>query len=209
MSDNEYPNNSYHTRIGLSKDTAQKKPKEIVPIASGTEKKRTIIEQIADNFIATNFEEMKRSLIFDWLIPGGKNIIEAMVHMILFGNGSPSSSSIRPKIGLGNSESRLRRIDIYHNGSSNEPYIPSRVSREPEIVYQNKEQADAVISELRKCISECGRVTVKELYTLSNISQTDWGMTNWGWRYIPEDLKPFQVRGGGWCIKMPRTEEMR
>lgn len=207
MNEEKYPNNSYHTKIGLSKDAAPKKNTEVVPIASGTEKKKSIGEQLADSFIASNVEDMKRSLIFDWLIPGAKNIIEAMVHMWLFGNGTPSNNSTRSRIGGG--DSRLRRVDIYHSGSSSEPYIANRITREPEITYPTKDEADRVLMELRWRIKEYRRVTVKELYQMSNIEKTDWGMSNWGWRYLPENLQPFQVRGGGWCLKMPRTEEMR
>ena len=208
MNEEKYANNSYSSKIGLSRINQPKKNEELVPVASGTEKKKTITEQLAESFIASNMEDMKRSLIFDWVIPGAKNIIEAMVHMLLFGNGSPSSSG-RSILGRSSGESRLRKVDIYHNGSSGDVYIQNKVSREPEITYPTKEQADRVLLELRKRLTEYHRVTVKDFYTLSNIQQTDFAMANWGWRYLPEILQPLQVRGGGWVLKMPRTEEMR
>lgn len=208
MNEEKYANNSYNSKSGLSRISQPKKNDELVPVASGTEKKKTMTEQLAESFIASNMEDMKRSLIFDWLIPGAKNIIEAMVHMFLFGNGSPSSSG-RSILGRSSEGSRLRKVDIYHGGTSSDTYIQNKVTREPEITYPTKDQADRVLLELRKRLTEYRRVTVKEFYILSNIQQTDYAMSNWGWRYLPDTLQPMQVRGGGWVLKMPRTEEMR
>ncbi len=173
------------------------------------EKKKTVGERIADDFLATDGEELKEHFIFDWLIPGIKTIVEDIVHMLLYGSGS--RGDIRRERG----ESRIRRTpynSIYDGRRrQNDEYVSRKGTRQPELIFDYRADAEQVLSGMNEYIDDYGSATIKDFYSIvSTVSEgvidvpTDFAMTKWGW-YDLTEASVVHVRGG-YLLKMPKAE---
>ena len=212
--DKKFPPNNYTDIKPLHKDPIQSLQKDGEKVAKGKvrEKKRTVGERIADNFLATDGSELKEHFIFDWLIPGIKTIVEDLVHMILYGTGA--SNDIRRERG----RSEVRRLpynSIYDGRRKNDEYIPRRGNRTPELIFDYRNDAEQVLSGINEYIDDYGSASMKDFYSIvSEVSEgridipTDFQMTQWGW-YDVSTASVSQVRGGGWLLRMPKAEVIK
>ena len=202
------PGNSY-TKIS-PKNPDPKKPDKPGKDKKGrvSEKKKTVGERIADNFLATDGEEIREHVLFDFLIPGIKNIIEDIVHMILFGGRSDS------RISRDRGESRPRYVE-YHRADErrkrDDEYISRRGTRHPELIFTRRSDAEQVMSGMMECIEDYGKATLKDFYNIVfEVSEgeidipTDYTMTRYGW-YDLKTARVTHVREG-YLLQMPKTE---
>lgn len=205
MADNEkYPSNTYRNVSPNSQNDSKKQKREDPsPIAKGKEKKKSLGERLTDSFLAANGEDIKERVIFDWVIPGIKNILEDIVHMLLFGD-KPD-----PRITRSRGESRISQVrydKYYDDRRKKDEYIPQKKSRNPELIFGTRSDAEDVLTRMFDLLNDYGRVTVKDLYSLADMP-TDYAMSNWGWRDLTGS-SVVEVRGG-YLIKFPRSEELR
>lgn len=199
----KYPSNAYRNVQSKARQNDKAKKEDPKPIAKGKEKKPTIRQRLTDSFLASNGEDIKERVIFDWIIPGIKNILEDIVHMLLFGD-KPD-----PRITRSRGESRLDGLKYskyYKDPRQKEEYIPKPRSRDPEVFFTTRSEAEDVLTRMFDMVSDYGRVTVKDLYLLSDMP-TDFAMSNWGWRSLTGS-SIVETRGG-YMIKFPRVEELR
>lgn len=201
----KYPSNAYHDIKPRPLDSNKKKKEDPKPVAKGKEKKRSLMERLTDSFVSTSGDDIKDRVIFDWVIPGIKNILEDIVHMVLFGEKTD------PRITRSRGESRLNRVAYdqrYEQRRLKDEYIPSpqRRTREPQITFSTRGEAEDVLTRMFDIVSEYQRATMKDLYSLSDMP-TDFAMSNWGWR----DLTGSSIveTRGGYVLKMPKAEELR
>ena len=198
-----YPSNAYRNIQTKNKTTEKIKKEDPKPVAKGKEKKPSIKKRLTDSFLVSNGEDIKERVIFDWVIPGIKNILEDIVHMLLFGD-KPD-----PRISRSRGESRvdgLKYSRYYKDPRQKEEYIPKPRTRDPEVFFQTRSEAEDVLTRMFDMVSDYGRVTVKDLYLLSDMP-TDFAMSNWGWRTLTGS-SVVETRGG-YMIKFPRVEELR
>lgn len=211
----KFPANNYTDIKPLRKEPERRSGDPVERTGKGKvrEKKRTVGERIADNFLATDSSELKEHFIFDWLIPGIKTIVEDLVHMILYGSGA--SNDIRRERG----RSEIRRVpynSIYDGRRRNEEYIPARRgNRNPELIFDYRSDAEQVLSGINEYIDDYGSASMKDFYSIvSEVSDgridipTDFQMTQWGW-YDVTTASIAQVRGGGWMLRMPKAEVIK
>lgn len=202
--DDRYPSNVY--RNVTSRPLNQELPKKEEPkaVAKGKLKKPTIKERLTDSFLAASGEDIKERVIFDWVIPGVKNILEDIVHMLLFGD-KPD-----PRISRSRGESKIGGIPYnkYYGDDRRrkDEYIPRSRSRDPEVIFGTRGEAEDVLTRLFDIVTTYGRATVKDLYSMSDMP-TDFAMSNWGWRNLT-GASVVEVRGG-YLLKLPKTEELR
>lgn len=200
----KYQNNSYR-KTSSQKSSNESKTKHDPPaaIAKGKEKKKSFGERLTDSFLASTGEDIKHSIIYDWMIPGIKNMVENIVHMLLFGDKAD------PRITRSRGESRISQVrydKYYDDRRRKDEYIPRKPNRNPEVIFTTRSEAEDVLTRMFDLLSEYQRVTVKDLYSLADMP-TDFAMSNWGWRDLT-GASVVEVRGG-YLIKLPRTEEMR
>lgn len=208
MADNErnekYPSNAYRNITPNVNKPSTEKKKDLTPVAQGAEKKKSFRERLTDSFLASSGDDIKDRVIFDWIIPGVKNILEDIVHMLLFGDGVTRDSG-RSRGG----ERRLLRksYDKYYDEDKrkNDSELQNR-SKNPELTYPSRAEAQDVLNKMVDILDEYGRVTVKDLYSLSKMS-TDFAMSNWGWRDLTGS-KPIPY-GNRYLLKLPKSEELR
>ena len=207
MADNErnekYPSNAYRNITQNVNKPSTEKKKDLTPVAQGSEKKKSFRERLTDSFLVSSGDDIKDRVIFDWIIPGVKNILEDIVHMLLFGDGVTRDSG-RPR-----GERRLLRksYDKYYDEDKrkNDSELQNR-SKNPELTYPTRAEAQDVLNKMVDILDEYGRVTVKDLYSLSKLS-TDFAMSNWGWRDLTGS-KPIPC-GNRYLLKLPKSEELR
>lgn len=198
-----YPSNAYRNIQTKNKTTEKIKKEDPKPVAKGKEKKPSIKKRLTDSFLVSNGDDIKERVIFDWVIPGIKNILEDIVHMLLFGD-KPD-----PRISRSRGESRvdgLKYSRYYKDPRQKEEYIPKPRTRDPEVFFQTRAEAEDVLTRMFDMVSDYGRVTVKDLYLLSDMP-TDFAMSNWGWRTLTGS-SVVETRGG-YMIKFPKVEELR
>lgn len=202
--DERYPSNVYRNVASRPLNQEPPKKEEPKPVAKGKLKKPSIKERLTDSFLAANGEDIKERVIFDWVIPGVKNILEDIVHMLLFGD-KPDPRIIRSR-----GESKIGGIPYnkYYNDDRRrkDEYIPRSRSRDPEVIFTTRSEAEDVLTRLFDIVSTYGRATVKDLYSMSDMP-TDFAMSNWGWRNLTGS-SVIEVRGG-YLLKLPKTEELR
>lgn len=210
----EYPGNIYTTpRI---KPPAQ--PQKQMPVKEEpekkkgrvTEKKKSFGERIAENFLATDKEEIQDHIVYDFLIPGIKNVIEDIVHMILFG-GRADSRIVRER---GESRPRYVSYDKKYQTETkrrDDEYILKRGDRRPELVFNRKSDAEQVLSGLCEYIDDYGKVTLKDFYNIvTEVTEgdinipTDYTMTRYGWTSMATS-SVVAVRGG-YLLRVPKAE---
>lgn len=208
----EFPGNSYT-------DIKPRKQDDIPNNSEGEKKKKgrvhdrkkTVGERIADSFLATDKEEIREHLLFDWFIPGIKTIVEDIVHMILYGDAVRGDGRIRRDRG----ESSLRRVSynsIYdEKRRRDDEYISRRGSRRPELTFDRRSDAEQVLSGISELIDEYGRATMKDFYNIvSEVTYgdidipTDYTMTRYGWTNLSA-ASVVHVRDG-YLLKMPKAE---
>lgn len=200
----KYPSNAYHNITKRPLGEKEEKRPDPDPIAKGKEKKPSFRQRLTESFLSTSGEDIKDAVIFDWVIPGIKNIVESVVHMILFGDKTD------PRIIRSRGESRLGGglpyNKYYDDKKRKEEYISRPKSRQPEVVFTTRQEAEEVMTKMFDEVSKYGRVTVKDLYSMSDMP-TEYAMSNWGWRNLT-GTTVVEVRGG-YMIKFPKVEEMR
>lgn len=198
-----FPSNSYNSIKQKARVAAGETDIADKAVTKGAvkEKKKSFGEKIAEAFIATDRKDVKEYVIFDLLIPGAKNMIENVVHMLLF-NDKPSGRIVRS-----NGESRVRRVgynSIYDERRRREGLIGERTRvASTELIFDNRADAEEVLVAVEDRIEEYGFATVKYFYSLADLS-TDFTQTKWGWRDVAgADI--IQTREG-YLLKMPKPE---
>ena len=208
----EFPGNSYTDIKPRKEDDISKKPSDDKKNKGRVhDRKKTVGERIADSFLATDKEEIREHLLFDWFIPGIKTIVEDIVHMILYGDAARGDGRIRRDRG----ESSLRRVSynsIYdEKRRRDDEYISRRGSRRPELTFDRRSDAEQVLSGVSELIEEYGQATMKDFYNIvSEVTYgdidipTDYTMTRYGWTNLSA-ASVVHVRDG-YLLKMPKAE---
>jgi len=208
----EFPGNSY-TDIKQKKvpETSSSAPAKKSDKGRVKEKRKSIGERIAESFLATDKEEIREHLLFDWIVPGIKTVIEDIVHMILYGDASRGDGRIRRDRG----DSKLRKIpynSIYDDPRRrDDAYIAQRGSRRPELIFDRKSDAEQVLSGMCEYIDDYGKITMKEFYNLvSEVTDgdidipTSYTQTRYGW-YDVSNVSVVHVREG-YLLRLPKAE---
>lgn len=209
----EFPGNSYTSIKPRKEDDILKPVDKDEKKSKGRvkEKKKSITERIADNFLATDKEEIQERFVFDWLIPGIKSLIESIVHMILYGDASVGDGRIRRSKG----ESSLRKIEynsIYdERRRRDDAYVSRRGSRHPELIFARRIDAEQVLSGLCEYIDDYGKATMKDFYNIVfDVTEgeidipTEYTMTRYGWTDLSA-ASVVHVRDG-YLLRMPKAE---
>lgn len=165
------------------------------------EKKKGLGERIAEAFIMTDGASIKDYLIFNVLIPGVKNTIENVVHMILFPTKGDSRITRR------GGESRI--IPVTYRGRFEDRHRDDRAysrfkGNKTELIFDSREDAEEILGIMIRKIERTGFASVKDLYREAELP-TDFTYDSWGWRSL-YDAIVIQTREG-WLLKMPEMEE--
>lgn len=198
---------SYSHKSREKQQTADKQPdkKVTAPIVTGAAKpkKKGEIQKITDVFISEDAANVKSYILMDVLVPAIKKAISDIVtngiDMVLYGEtGRSRKSSTGSKISYRNYYERERDRD---RGSRT---AGSRSGFDYDnIIFDNRGDADAVLTEMDNILDEYKFVSVGDLYDLADVQTTNYRVHSYGWISLAS-AKVVRV-ADGYMLKLPRA----
>lgn len=184
---------------------AAKVDKNLKPVvnASAKVKQKSEGRKLLDVFVSEDVSNVKSYILMDVLVPAIKKAIDDIVsdgiHMILYG-GRSSRSDRRP------SASRISYSKFYESRDRRDDRDDA--PRSPGLDYENIEfqdrgDAESVLSAMEDVIDQYGVVSVGDLYDLADISTTNYAINKYGWT----DLRNARVERyrDVYILKLPKA----
>lgn len=197
----EYPSNAYKSK-NTQKETKPEKKIESVVTGNVKTKKKSDARKLADIFISEDIANVKSYVFMDVLVPAIKKAIADIVtngiDMILYGeSGRTKRSGTASKISYSNYYKRdeYPREDRVRAGRNGFDY--------DEIIFDNRGDAEAVLSSMEDVIDQYGVVSVGDLYDLAEVSTSNYAVNNYGWTDL-RSANVMRVRDG-YVLKLPRA----
>lgn len=198
--DMEYAPNSHKSK----EESQLKKPeKKLEKVVSGTvrTKKKSEARKLADIFISEDVTNVKSYVLMDVLVPAIKKAIDDIVsdgiHMILYGGSRGDRKRlITSKV----SYSR------FYNDRDDRRDDRSRINNGFDydtIGFDNRGDAEAILSAMDDVIDQYGVVSVADLYDLAGVTTNNYAANRYGWTDI-RSAKAVRVRDG-WALNLPRA----
>ena len=194
----EYKPNSHKYKEDQKRAIPEKKVEKVI---SGTvkSKKKSEIKKFADVFISEDVTNVKSYILLDILVPAIKKAISDIVtngiDMILYGGtGKTKSNTAASKISYRS----------YYD-SSRRDYSTVRTKTRynyDDVIFDNRGEAEDVLSRMDELVSTYGLVSVADLYDLVGITgnYTD---NKYGWTDI-RSASVIRVRDG-YMLKLPKA----
>lgn len=179
--------------------------KKIQKVVAGNVKtrKKSDIQKFTDVFISEDIGNVKNYILMDVLIPRIRDtvvdIIKNSVDMIFYGGASGPSSK----------RSTVSKVSYsrYYNESGRRDYNSATKTRSgldyDDIIFDNRGDAEAVLSAMEDIIDQYGVVSVGDLYDLAEISTKNYAVNKYGWTDI-RSATVFRSREG-YMLKLPRA----
>lgn len=186
-------------------------PPEKVVKGKVTIPKRTLGEKLAETFVMADLESVLKSIVSDTIVPKVKSticdIFESLPRMLLYGDGKS-----RPK-GSGSSASRNETTPYYkYNrpssydsgyGSAEPSAVPYRRTSVENVEFENRSDAEAVLTELRERIYSEGCVSVNTFLTvIGRPEEHSYTKTQYGWNSLADAR--IEATRNGWVLKLPK-----
>ena len=196
----EYKPNSHKYKEDQNRSSPEKKVEKVI---AGTvkSKKKSEIRKFTDVFISEDVNNVKSYILLDVLIPAIKKAISDIVtngiDMILYGEtGKTKSNSTASKVSY-------RSYYDGRNGRRDYSAIRTKISYNyDDIIFDNRGEAEDVLSRMDELISTYGLVSVADLYDLVGVTgnYTD---NKYGWTNI-RSASVIRVRDG-YMLKLPKA----
>lgn len=193
----EYKPNSHRSK----EKTEEKKVAKVITGTAKT-KKKSETRKFADIFISEDITNVKSYVLMDVLVPAIKKAIDDIVsdgiHMILYGGhgGRDRNRGSAAKISYNRMyDSRDHRDDRVVRAGSAFDY--------DNIIFENRGDAEAVLSAMEDVIDQYGVVSVADLYDLADVSTNNYAANKYGWTDV-HSAQAVRVRDG-WMLKLPRA----
>lgn len=196
----EYKPNSHKYKEDQNRSSPEKKVEKVI---AGTvkSKKKSEIRKFTDVFISEDIDNVKSYILLDVLIPAIKKAISDIVtngiDMILYGEtGKIKSNSTASKVSY-------RSYYDGRNGRRDYSAIRTKISYNyDDIIFDNRGEAEDVLSRMDELISTYGLVSVADLYDLVGVTgnYTD---NKYGWTNI-RSASVIRVRDG-YMLKLPKA----
>jgi len=193
----EYKPNSHKYKEDQKRAIPEKKVEKVI---SGTvkSKKKSEIKKFADVFISEDVTNVKSYILLDILVPAIKKAISDIVtngiDMILYGGtGKTKSNTAASKVSYRS----------YYDSRRDYSAVRTKTGYNyDDIIFDNRGEAEDVLSRMDELVSTYGLVSVADLYDLVGITgnYTD---NNYGWTDI-RSASVIRVRDG-YMIKLPKA----
>lgn len=215
--DNEKPRVSYDKLPGNSKkerEEGAKKPAEqdekiVKKVTTAKVRKQSLGRRMAETFTGDDAQSVGQYVLFEVLLPAFKNMVADAVtggvERLMFGDsrGRRGSSSSYSKA----SYTPYNRMSSSSSDRDRERRTSTRVRHgHEEIIVDNRDDANDIISQLIDLIERFDVATVPDLYAM--IDKTpNFTDEKYGWTDI-HDMRRVEVRRlrDGWLIDLPRPE---
>lgn len=172
--------NSHAYKAEKIRENGRAKLEPVIKKENVVSVKKPLSKKIMETFIPKDVKDIKDWVIFDVIIPGIKNLILDMGSMAFFGESRRRSSSSRIRTdyrssygGMGYGSSPRRRREIRDEYDQKDTDYRN-------IVLRNREDAERIVSELRKRVMEYSAASVADLLDLVDLP-SQYTDNNWGW----------------------------
>lgn len=175
-------------------------------------KKKNEVQKLADIFIAEDIESVKRTVIYEMIIPAVRDlavsVVSNTINLIFYGKDARYRQSNQPFVT--NSQQAPVSFSRYwmQNSSQNVQqnpysYAPASVQN---ITFASRADADQVLNLMNEAIMKYGKVSVADYYDLVGIT-CDYTDYNYGWY----DIRTASIRfvNGGCTISLPKATAFR
>lgn len=195
----------------MADDKKTANPPEKVVKGKVTIPKKTLGEKLTETFVMADLESVVKSIVSDTIVPKVKSticdIFESLPRMLLYGDGKS-----RPK-GSGSSASRNETTPYYkYNrpssydsgyGSAEPSAVPYRRTSVENVEFENRSDAEAVLTELRERIYSEGCVSVNTFLTvIGRPEEHSYTKTQYGWNSLADAR--IEATRNGWVLKLPK-----
>lgn len=196
------PNSNKYKKEQEEKKKEEKKLTSVV-IAGAKTKKKSEMAKLSDIFISEDIHNVKSYVFLDVLVPAIKKAISDIVtngiDMILYGD---SGQSDRKRSGA----SKVSYGSYYRSDRDRDRRESVRARSGfdfDDIVFDNRGDAESVLTAMEDVIDQYGVVSVGDLYDLADVSTNNYAINKYGWT----DLRSAEVvrTRDGYMIKLPRA----
>ncbi len=199
----EYKSNSHKSKEEQLMQDLSAPEKKVEKAITGTvkTKKKNEIKKFADIFISEDAGNVKSYILMEVLIPAIKKAIDDIftsgIRMLLWGEKGQSSKS--------GTASKISYRSYYDKKDDRRDYSGSSIRNGysyDDIIFDNRGEAEEVLSRMDELISTYDVVSVADLYDLCGIngSYTD---NKYGWTDI-RNASVVRIRDG-YTIKLPKA----
>lgn len=214
----EYPSNSINKKPPVAPEAPRPQP---IVTGNVVVRKPSFGKRLKDVFIGGDANTVWSYVALDILVPAIQDtLVDAViggVERAIYG-GARGSSTVRRNRGLSSSGGATGRIDYGAFSKQGDRYTSnqgrqlSQSARATlnfdELVLDTRTEAESVIEHLIMLIDQYQVATVRDLYDLCKVTNSDYTTQKWGWT----DLRGATVerqRGGGYLLNLPKAEELR
>lgn len=196
----EYRSNSLKQRDGTAEEITEKRVESVVS-GSATAQKKSGLSKFASSMIAEDLHSVGSWLFSEVLIPSCKKAISDIVtngiDMLLYGKASGSRSyTSASKISYGSYYSKPYGEPV-KAGSGNGSFDYDS------IVFDNRGDAEAVLTSMGELVDQFGVVSVGDLYDLANIPSPNYTVNKYGWTTL-RNAQVMRCRDG-YTIRLPKA----
>ena len=195
-----------------SKQLAEQKKEPIQPVVSGaSRKKRGFFATTRDVFISDDAGTIGHYIVMEVLVPAIKAAISTIfkdgIDILLYGaNGNPNRQR--------NNAGRVSYSGFYNDRFSKQPEpqkSPARFGYD-ELEYGTRDEAVDVVNAMDDLLNMYGKVSVADMYELSNATP-EYTYNNYGWsRPSIVDIRTVSTivrRGDSYSIRMPKAQPLQ
>lgn len=177
--------------------------KDLKPVVSGNVvvKKKSAFAKLRDVFIAEDANKVGNYILLDVLVPSIKraivDIIKSSADMI-FGTTGSSKPSTTTKYSYGG----IPYVSYSSANKKPEPSVARSQYEIGDIVFENRADAEEVLSKMDELISVYGQASVADLCELVN-SPYEFVANKYGWKDL-HDAVPIRTPNG-YSLRLPRS----
>lgn len=190
----DYKPNSHRFREEQEQPQERKKVEKVV---TGTVKtKKNDARKLANIFISEDIKNVKSYLLMDLLVPALKDSIVKGITMLLFGNSARSTKSTNA--------TRVSYRNYYDQRDNDRRESNQSRGRfdYDDLVFETRDEALAVRSQMEDIIERYGYVTVLDLYDMVELT-APFTANKYGWLSIRNaDVSRIST---GYVLKLPRA----
>lgn len=181
--------------------------RRVEKVVSGKAKvKKNEIRKFTDIFIAEDINVVKEYIVNDLIIPSAKNLLGDILHntvdMLFFGKSSGTRArSGGRRADVGHVSYRSYYDDKREDRRERSTYS-SRFSYD-DITFDYKQDADAVLEQMKDIIDTYDLVRVLDLYDLAGVGPAPHTANNFGWTNLSRAY--VDRTRDGYIIKLPKA----
>lgn len=200
----EYASNSEKSKRAV--EEIKERPTKVTKGVAKSKKKGEI-QKFRENYFATDMNKIKEYIFLDVLIPSIKKAISDIVtngiEMLLYGEIKHTSK--------GTPAGKVSYSSYYAGGhNAKKDPTPARVGsgfNYDDIIFENRGDAESVLSAMEETIERYGFVSILDMYDLADVSTNNHTLGKYGWTDLREAKTVFSK--GYYMIQLPKAEPLK